>query len=180
MSPCSVQSVTIAYEEALAHFEQALKAKEGQEMDQETAAALFVLGYAQSEANEGIQSQQAWDHIERAFDYYVESGDTARAVAVAQQPVVITQWITGRVEVVSRGLELVAPDSLDAARLLSQHGTSLGIERSDRQGSVGLCQKALGDYEVGKIVEGVSSIDKVWKAVVDVSSMPQRGGLGSP
>ena len=124
---------THAYEQALAHFERALAAKEEGPMDGDTADVLFGLGLAQAATIERSQAQEARDLIERAFDYYVEVGDAIRAVAVAQQPVGITAWITGRAEVVSRALELVTPDSLDAARLLSQYGFSLGFETGDHE-----------------------------------------------
>ena len=72
------------YEEATAHFQRALTAKKSQPMDSETAAALFGLGLAQAATTvETSRAQQAWDHIQRAFEYYVEAGDTAGAVAVA-------------------------------------------------------------------------------------------------
>ena len=134
------------YEEATAHFQRALTAKESQPMDAETAAALFGLGLAQAattfekarrRSRHGTISSEAWDHIQRAviFEYYVESGDAAGAVAVAQHTLVTAGLIKGRVDVTARALEFVPPDSLDAGRLLSQYGYSLSFEEQDYDGA---------------------------------------------
>ena len=45
------------------------------------AASGIGLGLAQAATIERSQAQQAWDLIQRAFDYYVETGDAARAAA---------------------------------------------------------------------------------------------------
>ena len=124
----------LAYEEAEEHFQRAVTAKEGQPADAETAGALFGLGVARAATIERSRAQEAWDLIERAFDYYVEVGDSARAVAVAGQPVGIGAWIKGRAEVLTRALELVPPDSLDWGRLLSQYGFFLLWETVDFEG----------------------------------------------
>ena len=97
------------YEEALVHFQRALTAKESQPTDAETAAALFGLGLAQAATIERGEAQPAWDLMQRAFDYYVEAGDVARAVAVAQQPLGIGGLIKGKADVALRALELVPP-----------------------------------------------------------------------
>ena len=124
------------YEEATAHFQRALTAKESQPMDSETAAALFGLGLAQAATTvETSRAQQAWDHIQRAFEYYVESGDTAGAVSVAQHTLRTPHLTKGRVDVTARALEFVPPDSLDAGRLLAQYGYSLFFEEKDYDGA---------------------------------------------
>ena len=144
------------YEEALVHFQRALLAKEGRTdtahpepfdklrtgpvggraADAETAAALFGLGLAQAAtAVEKAPAQQAWDHIQRAFEYYVEAGDTAGAVEVAQHTLLTAHLIKGRVDVTARALEFVPPDSLDAGRLLAQYGYSLWHEEQDYDGA---------------------------------------------
>ena len=136
------------YEEAIVHFQRALTTKEGRAdtvhpepvegraADSETAAALFGLGRAQTATTvEKAPAQQAWDHIQRAFEYYVASGDAAGAVAVAQHTLRTPHLIKGRVDVTARALEFVPPDSLDAGRLLSQHGYSLSFEERDYDGA---------------------------------------------
>ena len=123
------------YEEALVHFQRALTAKESQPMDAETAAALFGLGRAQAATIERSQAQQAWDLIQRAFEYYVEAGDADLAVSVAQQVLGIAPFIKGRADVTARALELVPPDSLDAGHLLSEHGVALWWEEGDYDGA---------------------------------------------
>ena len=117
---------TYAWEEALARFERGLAAKRlpptGREpaTDAETAAILFGIGRAQLATLQVHQWGDATANLRRAFDFYAESGDVARAVAVAtyhtftrgsQQAVAM--------KLIPRALELVPPDSLQAARLLS-------------------------------------------------------------
>ena len=128
----------LAYEEAQEHFQRAVTAKEGQPADAETAGALFGLGVARAATIERSRAQEAWDLIERAFDYYAEMGNTERAVSVAQQALGINAYITGRAEVMSRALALVSPDSIDEGRLQAQYGYSLFFETWDYEG----CQRA--------------------------------------
>ena len=60
------------YEEAQAHFERALAAKEGQGTDAGTASLLFGLGRAQVAL---FQRQEAMVSLSRAFDHYSGVGD---------------------------------------------------------------------------------------------------------
>ena len=78
------------YEEALAHFQQALTAKEelvaiesGKETDAETAAILFGLGRAQTAMLGVGHIEEGQASLNRAFDYCAEIGDVARALEVA-------------------------------------------------------------------------------------------------
>jgi predicted ATPase len=108
-----------ANEEALAHFQRALTAKEGQVVDAETAALLFGFARAQATAAESPNRQEVDDCLGKAFGYYAGVGDVARAVEVAESQVF---WMANggmRVspQIVSRALEMVPPDSLDAGRL---------------------------------------------------------------
>ena len=76
------------YEEALGHFQRALAAKgddvESQPAaDAETAAILFGIGRAQLATLQAQQWGDAAASLRPAFDFYAESVDAARAVAVA-------------------------------------------------------------------------------------------------
>ena len=74
------------WEEALTHFERALAAKEGQPMDAETAALLFGLARARLGMSQRSLIQDIIASLSRAFYYYAEAGDVARALAVAECP----------------------------------------------------------------------------------------------
>lgn len=83
-----------AYEDATTHFERGLAAREislsGAEMasDGEAADLLFGLARAWSATAVGHQLEEAFANLSRAFDYHVEAGNAAQAVAVADFPIV--------------------------------------------------------------------------------------------
>jgi tetratricopeptide (TPR) repeat protein len=138
-----------AWEEALAHFQRGLAAKEGQSpvgallaaplgsqgraspaptgqaADAETAALLFGLGRAQGAM---LHREEAWASLNRAFGYFVEAGDIARAVAAAEALGLIllpSRYVAGT-ELITRALALVTPESHEAGHLLSCYGRLLG------------------------------------------------------
>ena len=115
-----------AFEEALPQFERALAAKEDQPVDADTAALLFGLGRAQAATGGQVRAHEALGSLERAFEYYIDAGDVDRAVAAAEYPVRRPPGTTtGTMDLVSRVLALVPPDSHQAGRLLSTHGLTL-------------------------------------------------------
>lgn len=104
-------------------------------MDAETAALLFDLARTEVAALERYHLRGALAHMHRAFDYYEEVGDTERAVAVAAHPI---PPVAGQEEVpefVRRALEMAAPDSRQAARLLSTFGWFSGVGEADYEGA---------------------------------------------
>ena len=138
-----------AYEEALAHFQRGLNAKEGrttgpvhpelvegstssgQGMDAETAALLHGLGRTQLIM---LQVDEGWANLTRAFDYYAEVGDIARVVDIADNPVSYTA--PGNIApLLGRALELVPPESYEAGRLLPWHGRLLNALQGDYEGA---------------------------------------------
>ncbi len=136
-----------AYEEALAHFESGLVARDialsGTEAaaDDEAAALLFGLARAQSTAAETHQMAEVFATISRAFDYYAEAENVALAVAVAEFQIAVPgNRILGVAELLARALTLVASDSYESGRLLSRYGGILGDQKSDYEGA----QQALG------------------------------------
>ncbi|MFB3092762.1 MAG: AAA family ATPase, partial [Dehalococcoidia bacterium] len=127
---------TYAHEEAIAHFERALAAKEGQPMDAETAALLSGLGRAQIATLPLYQLQEAVVTLSRAFDYYAEVGDVDRAVAVAENPLpAAAGHFTGAGQLIARVVALVKPDSLEMGRLQSSYGRILSLEEGDYPGA---------------------------------------------
>ena len=129
-----------AHEDALAHFQRGVDAKSGQPVDAETAALSFGLGRAQGAME---QSHDAWANISQAFDFYVESGDVTRAVAVAEYPLFYVSGLTGATRLVTQALTLVHPDSLEAGRLLSRYALLLNLETADYEGSQEALARAL-------------------------------------
>ena len=133
-----------AHEDALAHFQLALSALEGQPAEGETAAILYGLGRAQAAALPRHQIQEAVVTLSRAFDYFAETGDVDRAVAIAEYPFypVAGQRI-GDAQLVSSALALVPSDSLAAGRLLSRYGRVVQIEEGDYDSAQEAFGKAL-------------------------------------
>ena len=132
-----------ANEEAVEHFKRALSAKEDKPMDAETAALLFGLGRAQAATVPTHEMYHAVASLSRAFDYYVKSGDVARAVATVEYPKDIVQILSGMGELgrmVDRALELVPADSREAGSILARQVRVLGVLRNDYEGA----QEAMG------------------------------------
>ncbi|MCH8947387.1 MAG: aromatic amino acid lyase [Acidobacteria bacterium] len=110
-----------------------LEAKEGQPINAETAALLFGLGRACGTLG---QKDDALGLMTRAFDYYVEVGDVAQAVAVARNPVPhLPGQLEGATELIRQALTLVPPDSAEAGQLLSLYCMALGVDEGDYQGA---------------------------------------------
>ena len=120
-----------AHEEAMAHFQRALAAKEGRPMDVETAAMLFGLGRAQAVTLEQHDRAEALASLGRAFDHYAETGDVSNAVAIAEYPLILGFGDRGMAQIIDRALALVPPDSPEAGRLLCQYGLSLYLETAE-------------------------------------------------
>ena len=119
-----------AYEEALGYFRRTLTAKEGCEMDAETADLPFGLGRAQLATFERHQPGEVVANLSCALDYYVETGDVPRAVAVAEHPLHAPSGLdTGATQLIARALALVPSDSHEAGRLLLRQGEVMAREK---------------------------------------------------
>ncbi len=138
-----------AWEEAQAHYERALAAKEAPSTGSEAAkdpveaALLFGLGRAQAATAERHQREDTVTTMRRAFDYYAEAAQVELAVAVAEYPMYATSHNTGRTQLLSRALELVPTDSHAEGRLLSRYGLELGRAGGDYEGAQGAFHRAL-------------------------------------
>ena len=136
-----------AYEDALSHFERGLVARDitlsGTEVapNEEAAALLFGRARAQTATFAGPQLAEVFATLSRAFEYYVEAGNVALAVAAAEFPIApIPSRLPGVAQLMARALTLVPADSHEAGRLLSRYGGVLGAVEGDYEGA----QKALG------------------------------------
>jgi len=120
---------TYAYEEALAHFNRGLATKNDESMDLETARLLHGLGTAQAATLPLHNIGEAVTSLKRAFDYYVDSSNAERAVAVAETFLPhASAGLTGMVQIVSRALGLAAPNSVEAGRLYANYGVLMSTE----------------------------------------------------
>jgi DNA-binding SARP family transcriptional activator/tetratricopeptide (TPR) repeat protein len=119
-----------AYDEGLAAFKQALAAKEGQPMDDESAAILFGLARCELAVGERYDLTEALGHMRQAFDYYAEAGDQQRAVEIAVYtipPLYVPNDYTAYLSLADRALAMVSPNSLEAGRLHSTLGWFTGL-----------------------------------------------------
>ena len=166
-----------AWEEALAHFQRALVAKEGQQIDDETAALLFGLGRAQSATLEIHQHEEVVASLSHAFEYYAANGDVSRAVAVATYPLPSTTiGSPGVAQFTSRALALVPPDSHEAGYLLSTYGRVLGTAEGDYTGAQAALGRALAIAQrEGDIALEIRTLS--WGTVVDLFYHCHEEGL---
>ncbi len=65
-----------------------------------------------------VKVKDAVDTLRRAFDAFVDLGDTKNAVAAATHPHGFLVITSGTADMAARALDMVPPDSLEAAYLL--------------------------------------------------------------
>lgn len=120
---------TYGFEDAVSHYERALTAREGHPIDGQMAALLFGLGRANIATLPRHRMSEAVAPLRRAFDYYVETGDVSRAVAVATYPVpTLAGHLAGVPEMVARALQLVPANSKSAGELLCTYGRVISLQ----------------------------------------------------
>ena len=116
-----------AYEEALTFFQRGLSAKGEEELDAQSAALLFGVGRAQLALFGRSVIPEASRNLDRAFEFYADSGNTKSAVAIAEHPVpTVIGRNTGAINRISQALPMVAEGSLVSGRLLALQGRILG------------------------------------------------------
>ena len=138
-----------AYEEARRLFRQALAAKAGEPMDDQTADLLVGLARAEL-ATLGLHDKAAFREVvarmRRAFDHYAGAGDITRAVEIAALPVPPIYRTTSVAEyrdLTARALALVVPDSLESGRLLASSGWFAGANESDLDSATSAFERAI-------------------------------------
>jgi eukaryotic-like serine/threonine-protein kinase len=138
-----------AHEQALAHFERALAARDDRVMDDETAALLFGLGRAQVAGLAPYEVEPAIANLRRAFEHYVDTGDVSRAITVVAHPLQLSLGLgyTDYAELIAHALRLVSPDSHEAGRLLAPHGWLCGTIDADHVAAHEAFQRALAIAE---------------------------------
>ncbi|PKB65990.1 MAG: hypothetical protein BZY81_08390 [SAR202 cluster bacterium Io17-Chloro-G4] len=131
-----------AWAEAQKHFQIGLNAKGADSTGSEPAPDLiaaelyFGLGRAQVALAQSIQSNDAVTSFSRAFEQFVSSGEVERAVAIAVHPSpLMSGYVTGAGKLITRALDLVPADSLQAGRLQASYGRVKGLEEADYDGA---------------------------------------------
>ncbi|MFQ6029569.1 MAG: hypothetical protein ACE5Q6_19000, partial [Dehalococcoidia bacterium] len=140
-----------AWEQAQSHFERGLAARSvpvaGSHPlpDAEAAALIFGFGRARIRtAQRGqMQEQEAENSLVRSFNYYVETGDAANAIAVAEHPVLSGGGRTGMTRIIQQALTLVVPGSLAEGRLLANYGYELGRTEANYAAAQEVLNRAL-------------------------------------
>ncbi|MCH8063667.1 MAG: hypothetical protein IH861_14325, partial [Chloroflexi bacterium] len=127
-----------AYEEASNHFQRALATKQRLPIDAETADIMSSLGSAQLAMN---QMAEAMSNLRNLFDYYIESGEIDRALAIAEHP--HADFIVPMADVIARAVELAPPDSLHMGRVLCNHGYALSYTRDGYEPGLQAYEQAL-------------------------------------
>ncbi len=139
-----------AYEDALAHFERGLVAREiplsGKDPapDEEAAYLLFGLARAWSATAEHYQLWDVFDALSPAFEFYAGAGNVDLAVAAAEFHIAAPTFpIPGNAALVARALTLVPADSHEAGRLFSRYGGIIGSAEGDYEGAQQALEKAM-------------------------------------
>ena len=126
--------------------EPALSSPKGQAVDGEYADLLFGLGRAQVSIFPARRGAEIVPNLRRAFNYYTETGDWAKAVAVAVSHTVTRPGpVYAATELIPRALGLVPPDSREAGVLLSRYIMFLGIGQGDYEGAEEAKRRAPGN-----------------------------------
>jgi DNA-binding SARP family transcriptional activator len=132
-----------AYEDAIAHFQRALSAREGSPIDDEIADLTVALVHSEFLGRERYDLGEALDRLHRAFGYYAAAGRTQRAVDLAAYPFPLVYRPTGVPELLTRALDLAPPGSLDAGRILANTGRFLGTNVGDYEAAADAFHRAL-------------------------------------
>lgn len=133
---------TYAWEEALDHFQRGLAAKDGPDMDADTAALLFGLARAQSRTLERHRIHEAVSTVRPAFDYYVAAGDVLAVSAIAEYPF-DSEVDLSLAQLLVEALELMPSDSRQAGLILSRYGLELGRGHGNFESAVEALGQAL-------------------------------------
>jgi DNA-binding CsgD family transcriptional regulator/tetratricopeptide (TPR) repeat protein len=154
-----------AFDEALAFLSRALAAREGETgpqpaeraTDEDTAAILLALGYAQAALD---QLNDALSSFHRAFDLYTSLGNVSKVVEIAEYGH-DGGLIAGMSDLIPRALDMVDPDSHDAGKILANYGYALGVTGDGLDSGLAALERALviSKHENDKILEARTLAD---------------------
>ena len=133
-----------ANEQAESMFSRALNAMGDIPVDAVSADILTGLGRARMATSYGIGIADALDPLERAFDFYSETGDGEQASYVALQQIFTRPGVMARTApMLERALEMVPDDSLRAGYLASTLVRVLAYDLVDLERSQIFAEQAL-------------------------------------
>lgn len=125
-----------AWEEAVDHFLRALAANQTTPTDSETASVLVMLGRAQSWL---YLFEESAASFKRAFDFYRDNGDIARAIEVVDSPQNVPWVLPFIAAQLEEALRMVPEGSAQSAGLYITYGLAQGV----KAGGYGRSQSAL-------------------------------------
>ena len=124
---------SLAFDEALPHFQRALAAVQGSNIDDVSASAHAGAGFACGAVRD---VKRAISHFQSAFDFFAESGDLANVAKIASYRFVSAEGLRGMASMQETALDLLPSDSLATANVLMASAAALGAHS--------------GEYERGK------------------------------
>ncbi len=127
---------THGYENALSHFGAAWEAKKDRSVDSESAEILFGLGIARAATSARWNRQDAWAHLKAAIEYFIASGNIARAMEAVTHPALTPEGTEDVGPVAQQVLDLIAPGSRDAGRVAARHAAATYFEKIDYPAAV--------------------------------------------
>lgn len=135
-----------ANEDAASRFERALELVDGGRDDAADDATRVELLFGLVRAQSGVfdaPDERLLHPLREAFDKFVAAGNISRAAAVAEYPFFIGSVVTGAAQIGRRALDLVAPGSLEAGRILSQYASNVYRETADYEAARELFDRAM-------------------------------------
>ncbi|MDP6821955.1 MAG: protein kinase [Dehalococcoidia bacterium] len=128
---------------ALPHFERA--AEIATDNDRRLGQIWFGLGVAQAAVFGTSLAQTAWDNLVRAFHWFVDNGQTERAVEVAIYPVSIIGPSRGTADLFERALELAPERSRESGWLHVRLAVAMFSDRADHRSALRAGLESLAD-----------------------------------
>lgn len=130
--------------EARSYFEQALDTLGDLSRDAERATILAGLGTAELFTLTYPYIQRGWDHVAQAFDLFEKLEDPESAVRVVMRsrgfpPI----WMHDTLDVISRALGMVTPNSVNEGILLIPYSAAVRFENMDSKGYEDSLERAL-------------------------------------
>ncbi|MCH8816638.1 MAG: protein kinase [Chloroflexi bacterium] len=118
------------FEDARHHYQIAYAVIKDGDRDVRLATVLSGLGRTICTVPGDGGIQEGWDLIARAFDTYLELGDSSSAIELALFPAMFGP-LTGTANVLRRALEIADPSSIEAGRLNTRYNIALLDDESD-------------------------------------------------
>lgn len=134
------------HESALRFLKRALELRGPTGHDEESGDLLFDIAVAQAALSPHDDRSAAIDALDRAFRCYLEAGRREKAATVALFPLTVAGF-PELTELPTRGLELVAPHSVEAGRLMSRLGLTTAIVKGAEVPAIRLLKDALAIAE---------------------------------